>query len=75
MFLMQATNSVETLWKMGIIVKFLTVHFLRDIFSPKIFTQTDPQGSKGPAEEPLVLLNSIGRNEKFWDRWVPGTAL
>lgn len=47
----------------------------RDIFSPKIFTQTDPQGSKGPAEEPLVLLNSIGRNEKFWDRWVPGTAL
>lgn len=72
---MQATNSVEILWKMGIIVKFLTVHFLLEIFSLKIFTQTDPQGSTGPAEEPLVLLNSIGRNEKFWDRWIPGTAL
>lgn len=68
MFLIQPQKSVETLWKMGIIVKLLTVHFL------KIFTPTDPQGSKGPAEEPLVLFSSIGRNEKFWDRWVPGMA-
>lgn len=55
--------------------KTLDSTFSQDIFSPKIFTPTDPQGSTGPAEEPLVLFSSIGRNEKFWDRWVSGTAL
>lgn len=73
---MQPQIQLRLCGKWRLKVKLLTIHFLLKRFSlPRFLDKKICRGLKGFAEEPLVPFNSMERNEQFWDRWVPGTAL